>query len=163
MSSSLNPTWLCLFQNKSNLQVYGFFCKPFRCLKQSGDYCKNTWVLIVKRLLGQLCQFSRSDKILCAITELYIKKFLSDCPHVEPEYQTRVGDLFLQARVEGEKKGLHSSFLTVLIDVACLYKILQAVSSQSLVSKHTSIVCLQTYLSLRQLSPASLKAQDFPS
>lgn len=76
--TSLNHTQLCLFQNESNLQVYDFFCEPFRCLKQSGDYCKNTLVLIediVKWLLGQLCQFCHSDKILCAIKELYIKSF----------------------------------------------------------------------------------------
>lgn len=86
------------------------------------------------------------------------KKLLSDWPHVELEYQIGVRDLFLQAGVG--KKGFHSSFLTVLIDIAWLYKILQAVSSQRLVSKHTAVVCLQAYLSLRQPSPASLKAQD---
>lgn len=95
---------------------------------------------------------------LCDYRIVYIK-FLADCPHVEPEYQTGVRDLFLQARVGG--KGLHSPFLTVLIDITWLYKILQAVSSQMLVSKHTVVVCLQAYLSQRQPSPSSLKAQDF--
>lgn len=58
------------------------------------------------------------------------------------------------------RKGLHSSCSgRVLVDMARLYKILQAVSSQRPVSKHAASLCLRGCLTLRPQSASSVKVK----
>lgn len=67
---------------------------------------------------------------------------------------------FTCTQEERVRKGLHSSCSgRVLVDMARLYKILRAVSSQRPVSKHAASVCLRVCLTLRPQSASSVRVK----
>lgn len=68
-----------IFESQTALPVPEWVDSPGLWLLWTFPLFETVWWLlqkhIVKWLLGQLCQFSHSDKILCAIKELYIRRF----------------------------------------------------------------------------------------